>query len=859
MVSIGILLPLFSYGQQKWKVKALPITTRWTNVVTPDKVLVEYPRPQLKRNNWKNLNGLWKYAITDSADVSGGDFANVILVPYPVESALSGVQKALKPEKAIWYKRTFSYKFPGKGKKVMLNFGAVDQKAEVFLNKKRVGAHEGGYQSFSFDITDALVAGENEVLVKVLDATDFGYAPKGKQTLQPSGMYYTSTSGIWQTVWLEEVPAVSISSLKMVPDLDRQLLHIAAMANVELTGDYTIKTHSVLGEAEGKTTGMDIHVPDAHLWSPEDPILYDMRVSLLYKGKVIDSVDTYFGMRKIEVRKDEHGIDRIFLNNKPYFNLGVLDQGFWPDGLYTAPTDEALAFDIIAIKALGFNTIRKHIKVEPDRWYYHCDKLGMLVWQDMVNPPIPSEAAQKEFEKETAENISMLYNHPSIAVWVVFNEGWGAYDQERVTNWVKKLDPSRLVNGHTGENYYQGSPKELSLKWAGSDMTDIHAYPDPAMPPLLQGKARVLGEFGGIGAMTTGHQWNDLGGWGYITVGLDSLAKTYQRMMLGVKEMEEQGLSGSIYTQPFDVEGEQNGLMTYDRRILKIPQHLLLAGNSHIVEPKMTLNLPVGLNLPVNETDVLNGLKKQFAAGKYDSTSLRKLAILSIRTGDTVLAQKAVAKYVSLVGYPGTIENLRFLGKLTNSMNDPGFSYLIKYSSVMKDEFSLADALEKVKGIIVVNDLYPRLSGVHELEQWDSLKAVLSNKYGDFVEEVVERNEMVIMQGHKRWKDFAIVAIPYLKKYAVNMDPNALNSFAYDVFLHLNDSTVIANAMAWAELAMNRMRDPAIIDTYASLLYKVGKREEALKVQSIAVKMAPEEKIFEENYEKMKNGTLSWE
>lgn len=859
LVSIGMLLPLFSYSQQKWKAEALPITTRWTNVVSPDKVLEEYPRPQLKRINWKNLNGLWKYVITDSASVAGGDFDNVILVPYPVESALSGVQKALTPEKALWYKRSFSYKLPAKGNRVMLNFGAVDQKAEVYVNKKRVGMHEGGYQSFSFDITDALVAGNNEVLVKVEDPTDAGYAPKGKQTLTPSGMYYTATSGIWQTVWLEEVPVVSIRSLKMIPDIDRQTLHLSILSNVALTKDYTIKTRSVLGGSEGMASGMDMNVPGSHLWTPEDPFLYNMRVSLLYKGKVVDSVDTYFGMRKIEVKKDEKGVERIFLNNKPYFNLGVLDQGFWPDGLYTAPSDEALAFDIKAIKALGFNTIRKHIKVEPDRWYYHCDQLGMLVWQDMVNPPIGSEDAQKEFEKETAENIAMLYNHPSIVVWVVFNEGWGAYDQGRVTAWVKNIDPTRLVNGHTGENYYRNSPKDTLLKWASSDMTDIHAYPDPKMPPLLAGKARVLGEFGGVGAMITGHQWNDLGGWGYITVGLDSLAKTYQHMMESVKEMEAVGLSGSIYTQPFDVEAEQNGLITYDRRIIKVPQNLLVASNQSIAGVHLPMALPKDLSLARKEVEVFSDLKKQFLAKSYDSVSLRQLAILSIRTGDTVLAQKAVEKYINTVSMPGLVENLRFIGKLTNSTDDPGFNYLIKYSTVLVDNHRLGSVLEKVKKMILEKDLEPTLVVVNDLKQWDSVKMVISKKYGNFVEEIVERREMLILQGQKRWNDFATIAIPYLKKYGIYTDAMILNSFAYDVFLHLNDSTVISNATHWAELALNKRRDPYIYDTYASLLYKMGKKDEALKVQSIAVKMAPDEKLFEENYEKMKTGKLVWD
>ena len=835
-VAFSALFAIHANAQDVYKMQPVAIQTRWAKEVSPTNALKEYPRPQMVRAQWQNLNGLWSYTITAKDASMPGTWDGQILVPYPLESALSGVKKALQPDQLLWYKKTIA---KPAGEKILLHFGAVDFQATIFVNGKEVGSHSGGYEAFTIDITNALKTGDNDLVVKVYDPTDQGVGPHGKQVLHPASIYYTPTSGIWQTVWLEAVSKTYIEGLVLTPDIDKGVLAVKVNAPAGSAVEVTALDGSqVVGKVKGKAgTVLSLPVKDAKLWSPETPFLYDLVVRL--KG---DEVKSYFGMRKISLGKDEKGFVRIFLNNKPYFNLGTLDQGFWPDGLYTAPTDEALAFDVKAIKALGFNTIRKHIKVEPDRWYYHCDKLGMLVWQDMVNPPIPSKQAQKEFEKETAENIAMLYNHPSIVVWVVFNEGWGAYDQEQVTNWVKKIDPSRLVNGHTGENYYQDSPKDTLLKWAGSDMTDIHAYPDPQMPPALPGKARVLGEYGGVGAMVTGHQWNDLSGWGYITLGLDSLAKTYQQMMQEVKKMEKAGLSGSIYTQPFDVEAEQNGLITYDRRILKVPSQPI-----------------AGLSPAPNEADILNALKKRFEAGNYDSVSVRRLAILSIRTRDTVLAQKAVAKYITMVSRPGTVENLRFIGKMTNAMNDPGFKHLMQYSNVMKDEPRLADVLENMKQMIYKKELRPVLKKIHSLEQWDSVKAVISAKYGDFVEEIVERNEIILLQGQKRWQDFASVAVPYLKKYAIYTDPGALNSFAYDVFLHLNDSAVVSDALGWARMAAERLPNPSVYDTYASLLYKVGRRDEALKMQRIAVRMAPEEKVFEENYEKMKSGTLVWD
>jgi beta-galactosidase/beta-glucuronidase len=391
------------------------------------------------------------------------------------------------------------------------------------VNGKEVGLHTGGYQAFSIDITDALKPGANELVVRVWDPTDLGPNPHGKQVLHPQGIMYTPSSGIWQTVWMETLPAQYIQALTPAPDIDKKVLDL----NVSVAGDCEDCHVEAIALAAGKPVAatkasagkaLQLRIPSARLWSPDDPFLYDLEITLRKNGKPIDRVHSYFGMRKISVQADAEGKPRIFLNNRYTYNLGTLDQGFWPDGLYTAPADAALRFDIEAAKAMGFNTIRKHIKIEPARWYYHADKIGMLVWQDMVNPGNDTEEGRAQFETELKENIAQLYHHPSIVVWVLFNEKWGSYDQERLTKWIRQLDPSRLVNGHSGEMLYVNdqlrSPSPNA--WAASDLTDVHAYPNPGYMQLQAGKAAVIGEFGGIGVPVEGHLWNDLqAGWGY--------------------------------------------------------------------------------------------------------------------------------------------------------------------------------------------------------------------------------------------------------------------------------------------------------------------------------------------------------
>jgi len=595
-----ILVMMFKYlsGQSTWQRKDLRLPTRWSNYVSPENALPEYPRPQMVRGSWMSLNGLWHYAITDTTTYRPNNYDGVILVPYPLESALSGVKRVLQPDEKLWYERTFNIREKKKGDRYLLHFGGVDFEATVYVNGKEAGRHKGGFQEFEFDVSQLVQNGNNEVMVVVLDPTDKGDNPKGKQTLEPGGIMYTSTSGIWQTVWLEVVPTIYIENLALTPEVDSGILRIRVGANSH-SSDITFEANaSSMGQAVSRVKGgvngaYSLPIPHMHCWSPKDPFLYDLTVRLYNNGKMIDTVRSYFGMRKIEMKKDSLGVDRIYLNGNYLFNLGVLDQGFWPDGIYTAPTDDALKFDIEAIRSMGFNTIRKHIKIEPARWYYFCDKLGMLVWQDMPYPANLSEAARTEFEEETQQNIRQLHNHPSIICWVLFNEGWNSYDQKRLTEWVKQMDPTRLIDGHTGENYCRDCPQKTSEKWVSSDMSDIHDYPGPGIAPALPGKARVLGEWGGVKAVTPGHEWDPKKGWGYIQSPPGELARKYEFLIRHLKLYEEEGLGASIFTQPFDVEIEENGLMTYDREVMKIPMETIRRINA-LITPNLEASNRIG-------------------------------------------------------------------------------------------------------------------------------------------------------------------------------------------------------------------------------------------------------------------------
>ncbi|MFB3827807.1 MAG: glycoside hydrolase family 2 protein [Bryobacteraceae bacterium] len=566
-----LLLFALPLAAADWKPAEGPLQTPWTAQVTPKTAWTEHPRPQMMRRAWTNLNGLWEYAITPKEQGRPAAFEGQILVPFAVESALSGVKRALAPNQRLWYRRTFPAS-KGKGR-TLLHFEAVDWRAEVWVNGRQLGTHEGGYDPFTFDITEALKpGGAQELVVAVWDPTSDGNQPRGKQVLNPNGIWYTAVSGIWQTVWLESVPEAHITALVMTPDLDRKALQL----RVEAAGAAEFTARALLhGRVVGKTAGKTGQVTALPLdrvepWSPDAPALYDLEVSL--KGG--DSVKSYFGMRKIAVKKDAAGVNRLFLNDKPLFMIGPLDQGWWPDGLYTAPTDAALRFDVETTRKLGFNMARKHVKVEPARWYYWCDRLGLMVWQDMpsgfvsreknVKKGAPHDAAftpeeAAVFRRELEALVRNLRNEPCIIAWVPFNEGWGQHNVNAILQQVKQWDPSRLVDAPSGWE---------DRGWG--DMKDIHAYPGPSMFPVMPDRASVLGEFGGLGLPLEGHLWWNKRNWGYRT--FDDRAKlqaAYDELIAKLKPLVEQGLAAAVYTQTSDVEGEVNGLMTYDRKVIK--------------------------------------------------------------------------------------------------------------------------------------------------------------------------------------------------------------------------------------------------------------------------------------------------
>ena len=582
----------------QWSIAGDKIRTPWAEEVNPDKVLAEYPRPQLEREGWLNLNGLWSYSITPLAANEPTAWDGEILVPFAIESALSGVQKSLTKNDILWYKRTFTIPSSWSGKRVMLNFGAVDWSADVYVNGILVGNHTGGYAPFSLDITSALKKGEQSVTVRVWDPTDSVHNPVGKQRINPTGIWYTAVSGIWQTVWLEAVSKVNhIEKITTECDVVRGELYVDALCadnngtlQIEVKdGDSVVSTTTTLCGVRAT-----LPIENAKLWSPDSPHLYDLSISLIQGGKVVDKVNSYAAMRSFSTIRDAQGHLRMTLNGEPIFMYGPLDQGWWPDGLYTAPTDEALLSDIVLTKELGFNTIRKHIKVEPARWYYHCDRLGIIVWQDMPclalypndtkggwgrnnigggsDSPVSREEKNRYY-KEWAEIMDALRFFPSIGVWVPFNEAWGQFDTEKVAEWTANNDPTRLVNAASGGN----------LRLCG-DILDIHNYPAPAMPFYSSDFVVVLGEYGGIGYPIEGHLWWNKRNWGYIQFNnTDEVTAEYVKYATKLKEFIPQGMAAAIYTQTTDVEGEVNGFVTYDRKVVKMDKAKVKAINTEII------------------------------------------------------------------------------------------------------------------------------------------------------------------------------------------------------------------------------------------------------------------------------------
>ncbi len=590
----GALLCAFA-SKAQWQPAGDKIKTEWSETVNPKQVLPEYPRPQMVRGEWSNLNGEWEYAIRVKGGVEPTAYDGNILVPFAVESSLSGVQKTVGTDNELWYKRTFDIPSSWKNKNIILNFGAVDWKADVFVNDILIGSHKGGYTPFSFDITPYLKGQKGQKLtVRVWDPSDAGFQPRGKQVAKPEGIWYTPVTGIWQTVWLEPVASNHITAIKAIPDVDNSVVGVTVSTSESSVTDIvevqiSDKNNKVVATAQGvQGQEMRLQVKDAELWSPENPYLYDMKVTLL--GKQKDEVKSYTAFRKISVQKDAAGIYRMCLNNKPLFQYGPLDQGWWPDGLYTAPTDEALLYDIKKTKDWGFNMIRKHVKVEPARWYYHCDREGILVWQDMPSGDMGNQWGPREYnagtdKNRTQESISNFYtewkeimnlcmSNPSVVVWVPFNEAWGQFDTEKVVAWTEAYDPSRLVNPASGGNHR-----------ACGDILDLHNYPGPEMYLADPMRVNVLGEYGGIGLALDGHLWWNNRNWGYIQFkSSDEVTAEYVKYAKELKALVKKGFSAAVYTQTTDVEGEVNGLMTYDRKVIKINEDAVRKINKEVID-----------------------------------------------------------------------------------------------------------------------------------------------------------------------------------------------------------------------------------------------------------------------------------
>ncbi len=593
-VILVVLLMACLSLQAQWQPAGDKLKTKWASQIDVNNVWPEYPRPIMERGDWLNLNGLWKYAIQPVGKQKPASFEGDILVPFAVESSLSGVQKRVGKDNELWYQREFTVSSKWKNSKVLLHFGAVDWKADVWVNGMKVGQHVGGYTPFSFDITPALASGSNTLVVKVWDPTDEGYQPRGKQVNKPQGIWYTPVTGIWQTVWLEPVPETYIKNLKITPDIDKNVLLVEASTNqCAPTSRVEVK---VLEGSSVVATGQSINnlpveVPmpeNVKLWSPDSPHLYDLEVILWDGSKQLDKVESYAAMRKFSTKRDGKGIVRLQLNNKDLFHFGPLDQGWWPDGLYTAPCDEALEYDVIKTKDLGFNMIRKHVKVEPARWYAHCDRHGIIVWQDMPSGDrspewqmrqyfngverLRSPESEANYRREWKELIDYLYSYPSVGVWVPFNEAWGQFKTEEITAWTKQYDPTRLVNPASGGNHYPVG-----------DILDLHQYPAPQLYLYDGQRATVLGEYGGIGWANKEHLWEPDRNWGYVQFNsAQEVTDEYVKYAEQLKQLIIQGFSAAVYTQTTDVEIEVNGLLTYDRALVKVDEQRVHKVNQEI-------------------------------------------------------------------------------------------------------------------------------------------------------------------------------------------------------------------------------------------------------------------------------------
>jgi hypothetical protein len=695
MILVAGLLAVPSPAQAA-PAKTPPLTTPWTAQALAGTPLPEYPRPQMTRPDWLNLNGEWqlRQSATNDAPQFGTNLPERVNVPFPVESALSGVMRAANDNRNyLFYRRTFTVPAGWSGRRVQLHFGAVDWQATVWVNGAQVGAHSGGYDGFGFDITPQLNGGTNELVVKVWDPSDTRQAgslpPIGKQTKTPNGIFYTPSSGIWQTVWLEPTPVSSISSVDLRPNLADNTIRVRVSTRGDVTGHSVLAEAlnggTVVGTASGGFAEFAVPVPNARRWTPDDPFLYNLRVTLRNaSGAQVDRTMHYFGMRQVSVGV-WNGVLRPLLNGQFVFQNGTLDQGYWPDGVYTAPTDAALAFDLQKHKDLGFNMVRKHIKVEPQRWFYHADRLGLLVWQDVPSLTAqdvnPDNAQQAQFEAEAREIVDEHRSSPAVVAYTVYNEGWGERalaDTQRVGQAVKNQDPSRLVNVHSGYNCCQslGNP-------GNGDIDDWHMYLGPASPLPSASRVAVLGEFGGLGLRTPGHEYSPSGGFFAYEWQPDATALTnrYVGLVQGVQNlMVGKGLSAAVYTEITDLEGELNGFLTYDRQVVKMDQARVRAANQALVDASRALPSTARVSLPVGSRRSLqvttpgftdrylrhqNSLAYTEVVGAGSPQLLRDDATYTVRAG---LADASCYSFES-VNFPGQF--LRHAdSRVRNSVND---------------------------------------------------------------------------------------------------------------------------------------------------------------------------------------------
>lgn len=652
IVSLILTQAAYQLKAQEYHPVSGKMMTEWGARVSPENVWQEYPRPQMKRDEWSNLNGLWQYAITSKEAGAPKGYDGDILVPFAVESSLSGVGKTVKPDQKVWYRTTFRTPAEWKGKNIILHFQAVDWETTVWLNGKVIGVHKGGSDPFSFDITPFLGGKTQELVLSVWDPTDTGMQARGKQTLNPRGIWYTAVTGIWQTVWLEPVSKTAIKSIVPVSDIDQKKIHFktkleGAKGNETLKFRITKDGNVIIEETRKWSEKISFDIPSPELWTPSNPALYQFEAELLKNGKKTDKISSYFAMRKISMNKDNQGFLRMELNNEPLFQYGALDQGWWPDGLLTPPSAEGMRYDMVMLKEMGFNMLRKHIKVEPALYYYYADSLGLLLWQDMVSGyddskrnvqhvsadaavdwERPKESAV-QFETELKAMIDYLEFFPSITTWVIFNEGWGQYDTKRVVEWAENYDTTRLINGVSG--------------WADrqcGDMIDVHQYPGPGMasPEENPGRVVVLGEFGGLGLPIQGHLWNpEMRNWGYRTYSTkEELIKEYARLIYNLIPLIPKGLSAAIYTQTTDVEGEVNGLLSYDRKVVKIDPELLKIMNTPIYQ-----QFSISDNgYRINEIEKVNTKisRKQVAdwVGGNFSTDERMTCPVKVKKGESI-------------------------------------------------------------------------------------------------------------------------------------------------------------------------------------------------------------------------------